>query len=137
MSLLTERNRDIAGGLLLALIGAGAAARTGATLGIGSLADMGPGFFPIVLSICLSLCGLAIALPAWLARTDAGETRRIDVRALLCIALSVSVLLVLVAGLGDVRTRIPTLALLAVGLGLLSWAIFILGLRMPLAAFNF
>ena len=107
MSLLTERNRDIAGGLLLALIGAGAAARTGATLGIGSLADMGPGFFPIVLSICLSLCGLAIALPAWLARTDAGETRRIDVRALLCIALSVAVFALSVRPLGLVGAPGP------------------------------
>jgi hypothetical protein len=56
----SESKRDYYAGGLIALIGAGAAYE-GSTYGIGSLAQMGSGFFPTVLGVGMILVGAAIA----------------------------------------------------------------------------
>jgi len=53
--------RDYYAGGLIALIGAGAAYE-GSTYGIGSLSQMGSGFFPMLLGVGMMLTGAAIAL---------------------------------------------------------------------------
>ncbi|MGO4906790.1 tripartite tricarboxylate transporter TctB family protein [Pseudorhodobacter sp. W20_MBD10_FR17] len=56
---------DLAGGALLAAIGAFVAVYAVAHYDIGTLRRMGPGFFPALLGGVLAVLGLVIALPAW------------------------------------------------------------------------
>jgi hypothetical protein len=67
---------DILGGLVLALIGVLALAWTLIHYDLGTLRQMGPGFFPAVLGALLTGLGLIVALPA-MGRE--GEAPRIDV----------------------------------------------------------
>lgn len=55
---------DLWGGLALAAVGAAAAGWAVAHYDIGSLRQMGPGFFPAVLGAVLVGLGLMVALPA-------------------------------------------------------------------------
>lgn len=55
---------DLLGGLALTLLGGGALVWSLLHYEIGSLRQMGPGFFPALLGGGLSLLGLAVALPA-------------------------------------------------------------------------
>jgi hypothetical protein len=55
---------DLMGGLALALVGAGALVWSLMHYDLGSLRQMGPGFFPVVLGGALALLGLVVALPA-------------------------------------------------------------------------
>lgn len=61
--MITDSNRDYYAGALMALIGAGTAYQ-GSQYGIGSLAQMGSGFFPTVLGVALVVVGAAIAASA-------------------------------------------------------------------------
>ncbi len=56
-----ERNRDYYTGALIALIGA-AAAYEGSKYGIGSLEEMGSGFFPAAIGLGMILIGASIAI---------------------------------------------------------------------------
>jgi Tripartite tricarboxylate transporter TctB family len=56
-----ERKRDYYAGALIALIGAGAAYE-GGKYGIGSLDEMGSGFFPTAIGLGMILTGASIAL---------------------------------------------------------------------------
>jgi uncharacterized protein involved in cysteine biosynthesis len=58
-----NRRRDYYAGCLVALIGAGAAYE-GSTYEIGSLQEMGSGFFPTLIGILLVLIGIIITLSA-------------------------------------------------------------------------
>lgn len=152
MNLLSERSRDILGGLALAVIGGGAALRAGTHLNLGSLGDMGPGFFPTILGVALALCGALIAAPAHMRGVGSGAVARVNLRAILCVIGAVAVfaltirplglvlsgfLAVVVAGLADPTTKLSTLVLLAIGLSGLSWLVFIVALGMPLSALPF
>jgi uncharacterized membrane protein len=55
---------DLCGGLALAGLGAAAAGWAVAHYDIGTLRQMGPGFFPAVLGAVLVVLGLMVALPA-------------------------------------------------------------------------
>jgi hypothetical protein len=57
--------RDIAGGLLLAAIGLGAALYASGRYDLGTLSEMGPGMFPAAIGYTLLALGLLIALPAF------------------------------------------------------------------------
>lgn len=56
-------NKDYYGGALMVLIG-GSAAYAAQSYNIGSLAHMGPGYFPFVVGILLAITGVLIALTA-------------------------------------------------------------------------
>lgn len=55
---------DILGGLVLAAVGASASGWALAHYDLGSLRQMGPGFFPAILGALLAVLGLMVALPA-------------------------------------------------------------------------
>ncbi|MEC7763147.1 MAG: tripartite tricarboxylate transporter TctB family protein [Pseudomonadota bacterium] len=152
MNLLSERNRDLLGGLALVIIGLGAAVRAGTTLRMGSLGNMGPGFFPTVLGVALAVCGGIILAQTVVRRVGPGAIARVNLRAILCIIGAVAVfaiairplgllltafLSVVVAGLADPRTKLVTLIILGVGLSATSWLVFIVALGMPLSALPF
>ncbi|MFD2173914.1 tripartite tricarboxylate transporter TctB family protein [Rhodobacter lacus] len=56
---------DLAGGVILTLIGLAVAGYAVATYDLGALRRMGPGFFPTVLGVGLAGLGAVIALSAW------------------------------------------------------------------------
>jgi hypothetical protein len=55
--------RDFAAGVLMTLIGIGAMMQ-GAAYRVGSLTQMGPGFFPVSLGVIMATCGIAITIGA-------------------------------------------------------------------------
>ncbi|MBC8745954.1 hypothetical protein OKW43_004927 [Paraburkholderia sp. WC7.3g] len=71
---LVSLPKDYLGGGLMILIGASAAGM-GATYSIGTLRQMGPGFFPVALGVLLMFAGTAIAVAAWLERARAGVVK--------------------------------------------------------------
>lgn len=139
--------KDIVGGILLCLIGAGALA-LGWQLPFGTPARMGAGFFPIVSA--LGLVGLGILLIIICPdRYVAADPRPTNWRALVFIIAGLLAWALLLQPLGLVMATValclitafahPTPHPLRVGvttvvLPLMGWAIFILGLGMPLRA---
>ncbi len=76
-------NKDYYGGALMVLIG-GSAAYAAQGYNIGSLAHMGPGYFPFAVGVLLALTGVLIALDAALV----GHKHEIpDFRGAACIIL--------------------------------------------------
>jgi len=67
--LMNARWKDSFGGALVALIGAGAMFMS-RQYTIGSLREMGPGFFPMALGCILVVIGLALTLRGWIAVPD-------------------------------------------------------------------
>ena len=135
--------QDIAAGALFVLIGAGALTvswpwRT------GTLAEMGSGFVPQVVSALLLLVGTGVLVRGLLTR---GEPVQIaSVRPLIVVSLSVVlfaatlerlgivaavVLVVALSALAKDRPRPIVLVALAAGLALACVAIFIWGLGLP------
>lgn len=72
--------KDYYGGTLMILIGL-AAAYGGSRHAIGSLARMGPGYFPTSIGVLLAVIGLLIALSASPATGDAAAHSPVDLRA--------------------------------------------------------
>ena len=146
----TRDLRDVLTGALLTGSGLAVLAYALANYRLGTPAAMGPGFFPAVLGGALALLGAAIGLTAW-RRAQPEDGPAMKPRAMLAVTagifafaltvrslgfVPVAFLLVLCAGMADATNRLTRLLLLGAALTLLSWAIFVLGLGMPLSAFN-
>ncbi len=80
MRSLFSYNKDYYGGGLMILIGL-AAVYVGTRYQLGTLARMGPGFFPTAVGAILAAIGLAIALSARPAAVEAGAQPAFDWRA--------------------------------------------------------
>lgn len=149
----SERARDYYGGVGLIAVGLGAAMAS-LRYGIGSLTDMGAGFFPAALGGLLALLGLGIALGAGRAQepVDAAPLA-LEWRGWLCIISSIVAFIVIgahfgllpatfaivfISALGDRRNTVRRAALLASGISLLSVVLFWWALRvqMPLLLWN-
>src|ERR1700761_2736484 len=149
----SERARDYYGGVGLIAIGLGAA-MTSLRYGIGSLTDMGAGFFPAALGCLLALLGLGIALGAGRSRDPAeAEPVAPEWRGWLCIILSIIAFIILgahlgllpatfaivfISALGDRRNTLRSAALLAAGVSLLCVVLFwwALNVQMPILLWN-
>ena len=113
--------------------------------GIGTLIEMGPGFFPMILGAVTSVLALGIVLWALIGRGEVPDPP--DWRPFLGVVASIaafgltidslgllpaSVLVVLLVGLGDRGARLlPTLGLAAT-VCLVSWLVFTVGLGLPI-----
>ena len=147
--LLNPRNKDYLGGGLMAVIGL-AAMLDGLTYNVGTLARMGPGFFPVALGTILALIGIAIAFKGrFTVQTDAVKSLPPEWRGWFCIALGIvafvvlgryggllpaSFAIVFISALGDRRNTIKNaltlaLAIIAVCIVIFWWA---LQLQFPL-----
>lgn len=122
--------------------------------GIGSLTEMGAGFFPAALGCLLALLGLGIALGAGRIQEPVdAEPLAPEWRGWLCIILSIvafivfgahlgllpaTFAIVFIAALGDRRNTLLSAALLAAGVSLLCVVLFWWALRvqMPLLIWN-
>jgi hypothetical protein len=155
--------KDHVGGALLLAVGA-AAVVAGLGYQVGSLRQMGPGFFPVVLGALMALAGLAILATTPLA-PGAGVPAAATVappqahlagppfqpRAWACIIGGIVAFVVLaahgglvpasfvsvfVAALGDRRNGVRDAALLALAMTLFGVVVFHLGLHLLLPLFT-
>lgn len=141
---MAPRNwRDVGAGATLVAVGA-LATNHAQRYEFGSLHNMGPGFFPLTLGILLVILGACIAVPACF---HPGEPVRIAWKPLGWVIASILVFgltlkplgLVLATGLSvvlstlaDREVRWKSRALIAVGVALLTYLVFSLGLNMVL-----
>lgn len=153
---MNKLTRDRLGGVLLVALGA-AAALAGAGYGLGTLRQMGSGFFPAVLGVLLALIGVVVlatatrAPQAHLANAPA-ETAHlagpvVQWRGWLCILggalafvalgqhgglVPASFASVFIAALGDRRNSVRDAALLAAAMTVLGVVVFHYGLHLLL-----
>jgi hypothetical protein len=139
---------DTLAGLIFAAIGLAFAGAAVSSYELGTPAQMGPGFFPMVLGGILVALGITIVVKGYIAgeETVIGEVpwRAVSliigavvffgatVRGLGLVPVLVAT--VFVAGLAGKRTGLVAPAVIAIALTVLSIAIFViaLGLRLPL-----
>lgn len=148
MRYLLGFNRDYYGGALMILIGL-CALFGGVRYHLGTLSNLGPGFFPATTGGMLALCGAGIALTARPVRETNTAVAAPEWRGWLCIIggmvafvvlgvygglVPATFALVFIAALGDRKNTLTSAALLAVimvviGVVLFHWA---LQLQLPL-----
>lgn len=148
-----DRQRDFYAGGLMILVGV-FAAYVATTYDIGSLADMGPGFFPLVLSVLIAGLGVGIATGAGNPQAQeahgpmahANRTGA-DLRGWIAILAAVVVFIflgnfagmapatfacVFVAAMGDRRNSWKTSGILALGVTIFAVLVLALGLRVQM-----
>lgn len=91
---LNRYNKDYYGGGLMVLLGLGTVLQ-GWTYRVGSVRNMGPGFFPVTLGVLLMLVGVAIACAANGAAPKGRDQARPEWRGWICITLSIVAFVVL------------------------------------------
>jgi hypothetical protein len=159
MELLTSpRYRDYCGGLILILIGVSAAFQ-GRSYQVGTIDNMGAGFFPVALGIILALAGgillggaiaRSIRLKAVLDIEQAAPALPLEWRGWICICLSVIAFAVLseytglvpatfacvvIAGIADRENGLRAILLLATGITLAGAVVFWWGLGVTIPLF--
>lgn len=144
--------RDLIAGLLLTGFGLFVALYAGGQYTVGTAARMGPGFFPMVLGWVLVGLGLLIALFSFRKTLHQLRPPSFALRPLGAVFGSILVFSLVVESLGLIPATLALTAvavfaerpvrfgrsvLLAIGLAVLSWAIFSFALQMTLPAFTF
>lgn len=147
-SSLTHRRDYYAGGLMT-LLGLGTIVK-GMTYDVGSLSDMGPGFFPVAIGAVMTLAGLGIAVSTVPASTD-GEAQRPEWRGWACILLGIVAFIVcgtygglvpatfatvFIAALGDRTNKVRDALLLASGMCVIAVVVFWWALQVQLPLFQ-
>ncbi|HVW52147.1 MAG TPA: tripartite tricarboxylate transporter TctB family protein [Trinickia sp.] len=141
--------RDIWAGLLLVVLG-GAVCYQSRSYGIGTLGQMGPGFFPAALGVLLLIVGALIAVTskdaAVLTRPSAAAWRGaalvlLSVLAFVAAAAHLGLLpatfsAVAIAGFADRRNSLRDVLVMAGVLTLFCYVVFIWGLHLQLPAFS-
>ncbi|ATX64508.1 tripartite tricarboxylate transporter TctB family protein [Roseinatronobacter bogoriensis] len=135
---------EVWGGLILAMIGIGAAFYAWQNYDLGTLRQMGPGFFPVAMGVALCGFGLIIALPGLWRRSEGVP---FDIASLLLILAAVLVFGLALPRLGLVGTAFATVLIatlpaerrgwvwrgvLALAITLVTVLVFHVGLRMTL-----
>ncbi|MGO4917313.1 tripartite tricarboxylate transporter TctB family protein [Pseudogemmobacter sp. W21_MBD1_M6] len=146
--MLDRDYRDIVAGLGLTLIGVAAALYALSKYSMGTVSRMGPGMMPVSLGVILAVFGLSIAIPA-LFRKGAPSDLRLRPLIVLCICIVCFALMietlgfvpavfstVVIATFAENRVPLTRALILGAGLALLTWAIFILGLGLPISSFD-
>ena len=114
-----KSQKDFFAGLMFTIVGAGFAWGA-ATYNVGTGARMGPGYFPLMLGILLSVIGLAVIFEALVVETEDGEPiGKIARKPLVFIIASNVVFGILLGGL-------PSLGLPAMGLIIAIYALVII-----------
>lgn len=94
MTLMAKPNKDVAGGLLIVALGVVVVVHSLQAFVIGSLSQMGPGFFPLSLGVILMLSGAAIAIKGHLSaepkREDGPTKHKPEWKAWLLICLGMA-----------------------------------------------
>lgn len=140
--------RDIIGGMVLIVIGAGAAIYAAMSLRFGTVTNMGPGMFPAALGMLLAGFGAVILVPAFCRGGDLPEIEWrpliVVLLAMLAFALIVQpfgmvpaiVVMTLIASRADRKLSPLALSILIVALSLTATLIFQVALGLQLRAFS-
>lgn len=147
-----ERRRDHYAGALMILVGV-FAGYVATTYDIGSLSEMGPGFFPLVLSVLIAALGVGIAASAGGTEGEAhgpmAHSRRVgvDFRGWAAILAGVVAFIALgryagmapatfacvfLSAMGDRQNTWKTAAALALGLTVFAVVVLAFGLRVQM-----
>ena len=137
------RSQDLYAGLIFIIVGL-LAVFVARGLQMGTAASMGPGYFPSTLGGILVLLGLAISIrPLWLIGK---RVTPLALRPLLFVTAAVltfgflarpfglvvaTILMVVIARLGDREYRVVEVAVLAVLLAVVAALLFVHGLKLP------
>lgn len=136
--------QDLVGGLALTALGLFAAYYANEHYEIGDLRRMGPGFFPVSLGLTLAVLGLLVALPAWFRQgpiiRPAWKTLGLVLLSLVVFSFTLktlgvvlaTMLAVFISSLADQGIRWKTRLMLSVGVAVVTYIIFIMGLSMVL-----
>ena len=142
--------RDFISGLLLIATGAGVALYAYMNYSLGTVQRMGPGMFPFGSGLILAVLGVIVIIPAF-SRKSAEESPSVPVLAMVWILLSVVAfavtipvaglapavaVAVVISSLADRGFNIVRAAILTVGVALLTYLIFVVGLNLPIALFR-
>ncbi len=147
MPALKVDHRDLVGGLALFAIGAFFTFYA-VELGIGTTRRMGAGYFPMLGGVFVMAASLFVVGPA-LARTGAIE--RPSLRPFLAVGAAIAafvvamplvgllpsvVVTVLVAAMGDRKSRILAALVLAFGVAAMVWVVFLVVLGLPMRPYR-
>ena len=136
--------QDLVGGLALTALGLFAAYYAHEHYEIGNLRRMGPGFFPVSLGLTLAMLGILVALPAWFRQgpviQPAWKTLGLVTLSLVVFSLTLKTLgLIVATSLSVLLSSIPDRGiqwknrwLLCIGVSVVTYLIFIMGLGMLL-----
>jgi hypothetical protein len=140
--------KDVIGGTVLVVL-AFLLGEQSLVLPLGNSARMGPGYFPLVLSIVLAAMGLGIAVRGFRVRDEiqghiAWRGMAFLLAAVLFFAFTLRPLglipalagTALLATLASTRFRVRTAVPLVVALVIFSWAVFVEGLGLPFVLFG-
>ena len=112
---------------------------------MGTAAKMGPGYFPTVLGGMMAVLGLMIMLPAFSRKSPEVRVTNVDFKSNFLVLLAVAVyaftlpklgflvavvLLIFIASFAHHEFKLKHTALLAVGLVIFSWLVFVKGLEL-------
>lgn len=137
--------KDFAAGMLFVAIGA-AALFIGADYRLGTLLNMGPGYFPRIIGILLLGLGVIVALTS--LRVQGGPLEAWRLRPLVLVLGAIVAFgwmlerfglfaaiggLILLSGFAQTGRRFWEIPVLIGVLGLVAWLVFILGLGLPIA----
>ncbi|CAG9232640.1 putative Uncharacterized 16.3 kDa protein in TAR-I ttuC' 3'region [Paraburkholderia sabiae] len=73
MTAVRNLNKDVVGGVLISGFGVAVAAHSLSAFAIGTLSQMGPGFFPLTLGVILMLSGVSVAIKGYLSAPRASK----------------------------------------------------------------
>ena len=145
-----EKPRDVVGGFLITLIGAGFLL-FGRELEMGTSFRMGPGYFPTILSVLMILLGLAMAALAWRKPVSEGGVGQVPWVGIALVVVPVLVFGLTLRGLGlgpvlivvvlatawaSRNARLRSSVPLALGMAAFCSVLFIKGLGLPLPLFG-
>ncbi|MES2258136.1 MAG: tripartite tricarboxylate transporter TctB family protein [Pseudomonadota bacterium] len=154
--LIKKYNKDYYGGALMVLCGLGIVAEA-RHYQIGTLSNMGPGFFPVALGLMLALIGVLIAVTGQGAQQAGAhhggkdEDLPPEWRGWTCISLSIvafialgkygglvpaSFAVVFISAMGDRQNTVKAAAILALVMTAISVAVFWWGLHMQFPLFQ-
>ena len=137
----SKRTRDQFGGILVTAIGVAVTAGA-VNYDIGSLGQMGPGFFPLAIGVLITLTGIALffgASPRDAHPVAATERRPIDWRGPFCIVFGIVAFLVLgkyggllpatfalvfVSAMGDRRNSVRSAVILSAAMVAVCFVVF-------------
>ena len=147
-----ERQRDYYAGALMILVGV-FAGYVATTYDLGSLREMGPGFFPLILSVLIAALGVGIAATAGRTEGDAygpmahGHRVGVDLRGWAAIFAGVVAFIALghyagmapatfacvfLAAIGDRQNTWRSAATLALGITIVAVVVLAFGLRVQM-----
>ena len=144
--MLVKAKQDLFAGLLVAVVGAVVSLHVATSYNIGTPAQMGPGFFPLCLSICMVVMGLLIAgfgaRAAHVEMTIEGKPLVAILASIAAFALVLPLfgllpatfLQVVICLASEQRPRILVILLTALGVSAVAFLVFRVGLQIALPA---